>query len=143
LILQSQKTALSYALQALEAYMNASSDWNFLNHSLLEKVVASISDVTINVQKHALIITTLFTGDDANSKGAIIFMNKKKYSLDFNHLATLLSSNTELEIQISTLRLINNLLRQLTDQERDEGTFQQLLDSIEISKILYVRRSER
>ena len=141
LILQSQKNSLSYSLQALEAYMSASSDYGFLGQSLMEKIVASIFDPLINVSKHALAITNLFTRPDSPSKGALIFMNKKKFSLDIQALANLLSDNTELELQIAALRFINNLLSHQSDQERDEGVFLQTLYNSEIPNHLSVRKS--
>jgi hypothetical protein len=114
---------LSYALQALESYMATTNDFSFLNVSLMEKIVTSLTEPTLNVVKHAFAVTNLFTRPDSPSQGATIFMNKKKYVLDWQSLIRTLNENPELEVSTATLRLINNLLRQQTEQEKDEGSF--------------------
>lgn len=129
---------LSYALQALETYMVNFNDFSFLNQSLMEKIVSSLTEPTLNVVKHAFAVTNLMTSPESPSQGAIIFMNKKKYSLDWASLIRTFSENPELEVSTAILRLVNNLLRHQSEQEKDEGTFMKILNDLDLTTILLV-----
>jgi hypothetical protein len=117
--------------------MSVAPDYNFLGTSLMEKIVSCIFDNNLNVSKTALSICNQFTRYKSPSKGAVIFMSKRKETLDYKALLAMLDS-TDLELKVQTLTFINNLISNLSDKERLEGNFENMLDSCMINTTLAV-----
>eukprot|EP01114_Cavostelium_apophysatum_P002752 TRINITY_DN1243_c0_g1_i1.p1 TRINITY_DN1243_c0_g1~~TRINITY_DN1243_c0_g1_i1.p1 ORF type:complete len:1135 (-),score=369.28 TRINITY_DN1243_c0_g1_i1:198-3602(-) len=126
---------LAYALQALEAYMGVSSDYNFLGTSLMERILSCVFDSNINVTKSALRIVNLMTRSDTPSKGAVIFMSKKKDKLAMEDVLALLE-NADATVKVEALNFVNNLVDNLSPEEVTEGSFERLLVERGIDQII-------
>lgn len=132
LILSSKGNGLTYALGALHSYMEVANDYNFLNESLMEKIVSSIFDSNVNSAKQALSIVNLFTRPNSPSHGAQIFMSRKKETLPYGELIEMLD-RTDVALKTETLCFLTNLLAQ-----SEESTLDIELEKLGINEILLV-----
>ena len=120
LIQKSKGNTLAYSLGALDSYMMIATDYNFLGTSLMEKLVSCIFDSNLNVSKTALSVCNQFTRNDSPSKGAMIFMSRRKDSLDYDTLIGMLES-TDLELKIHKWKTLS-ILRYFLNDARPHDT---------------------
>lgn len=128
---------LAYALSALQTAMSYDFAWQF-NNSFVEKILLLTGNPNPNVVKSSLRILCRmcespkygFAAVSAACKSSAKNANKQPYAS-----LILLLASTDVDIQLSTLTLINTLTNHAA-AGAERNTFLQLLDSQEINTIL-------
>lgn len=134
---------LAYALTSMQNLMEHDHGWENLSPQFIDKLVSILVKQTlVNICRPATaVLIRLVCADKSNQTAAIkcygfAVIRAALLSPELNFLPTLVQrlSTSDNILQLNSLRLINSLLRYVTEAHREE--FVQMLDSLNVRKAI-------